>query len=52
MSPDLEGVSGKYFDAEREATPEPYALDATAAAALWAFSQGLCQVVIERHNGS
>lgn len=38
-SPDVEGVSGKYFAKCKEKRPKPQALDATAAATLWRASE-------------
>jgi retinol dehydrogenase-12 len=38
-SPDVEGVSGKYWDKCKERTPSRAALDAAAPARLWAISE-------------
>lgn len=41
MDPELEGVSGKFFDREREAAASPQAYDAEARSALWELSERL-----------
>jgi hypothetical protein len=41
VSPEVEGVGGKYFSNEREEKPKPYAVDEATAAALWAYSEEL-----------
>jgi NAD(P)-dependent dehydrogenase (short-subunit alcohol dehydrogenase family) len=38
-SPEVAGVSGKYFDKSRPATPSPAAQDAVAATRLWELSE-------------
>ncbi|MBI2422265.1 MAG: SDR family oxidoreductase [Candidatus Hydrogenedentes bacterium] len=40
-SPDLEGISGKYFDVFKEVALDPKALDAAKAAELWELSARL-----------
>jgi NAD(P)-dependent dehydrogenase (short-subunit alcohol dehydrogenase family) len=40
-SPDLEGVTGKYFEEGREATPAPLACDEALARRLWEVSAAL-----------
>jgi NAD(P)-dependent dehydrogenase (short-subunit alcohol dehydrogenase family) len=40
-SPQLEGVTGRYFEEEREATPAPLASDAQLARRLWELSTQL-----------
>jgi NAD(P)-dependent dehydrogenase (short-subunit alcohol dehydrogenase family) len=40
-SPQLEGVTGRYFEEEREATPAPLASDASLARRLWEVSAQL-----------
>ena len=42
-SPDVEGVSGRYFANQKEARPAPQALDDAAAARLWAVSEEYVQ---------
>jgi NAD(P)-dependent dehydrogenase (short-subunit alcohol dehydrogenase family) len=42
IGPDLDGVSGVYFDGQREAVPHPQALDADARARLRELSDELC----------
>ncbi|BBL80857.1 3-oxoacyl-ACP reductase [Rubrobacter xylanophilus] len=46
-SPDLEGVSGRYFDGTREARPHPWARDPGARERLWELSEGLCGGLLE-----
>jgi NAD(P)-dependent dehydrogenase (short-subunit alcohol dehydrogenase family) len=41
-SPELEGVTGRYFDGLREATADPQAYDADARRRLWELSERLC----------
>jgi NAD(P)-dependent dehydrogenase (short-subunit alcohol dehydrogenase family) len=41
MDPELEGVSGKFFDREQEAAASPQAYDAEARSALWELSERL-----------
>ena len=38
-SPEVQGVSGRYFDRQQEAKPAPQALDDAAAARLWSVSE-------------
>lgn len=40
-SPDVEGVTGRFYDRQAEATPDAQALDAEARARLWALSLSL-----------
>jgi NAD(P)-dependent dehydrogenase (short-subunit alcohol dehydrogenase family) len=42
IDPQLEGVTGAYFDHEREATAHPEAYDADARQRLWELSERLC----------
>jgi NAD(P)-dependent dehydrogenase (short-subunit alcohol dehydrogenase family) len=44
-SPEVEGVTGRYFVRCREATPEPYATDRTQAQRLWERSAALTGLV-------
>ncbi len=44
-SPEVEGVTGKYFYKCKEKAPRPYALDDEAAAKLWAESEKLVAAV-------
>ena len=44
-SPDLEGVTGRYFDKVREAKPSKVSTDAEAARRLWEVSQQLVDAV-------
>jgi hypothetical protein len=41
-SPELEGVTGRYFDGTREARANRQAYDAEARQKLWALSEELC----------
>jgi NAD(P)-dependent dehydrogenase (short-subunit alcohol dehydrogenase family) len=41
-APDLEGVTGRYFDGVEEATANDQAYDAKARRRLWEFSESLC----------
>jgi NAD(P)-dependent dehydrogenase (short-subunit alcohol dehydrogenase family) len=38
VDPDLEGVTGRFFDRQRESTPDPQALDPEQRKRLWALS--------------
>lgn len=42
ISPELEGVSGRYFDGQRESRAKPQAYDPAARERLWALSEELC----------
>jgi hypothetical protein len=42
VSPELEGVTGRYFDGMREAHANQQAYDAQARKRLWALSEELC----------
>ncbi len=42
VSPDLEGVSGRYFDGQREARAKDQAYDRRARDRLWTLSEELC----------
>jgi NAD(P)-dependent dehydrogenase (short-subunit alcohol dehydrogenase family) len=44
-SPEVEGVTGKYFDKKRAVAPNPIALDQTAQERLWDISQKLLLAV-------
>ena len=46
-SPELEGVTGRYFDGTREARANRQAYDAEARKRLWALSEELCGSVLE-----
>ena len=43
-SPEVEGVTGRYFVRCRESQPSPRALDDRAAARLWEISERLCKM--------
>ena len=42
VSPELEGVTGRYFDGTREARANRQAYDAEARRRLWTLSEELC----------
>jgi hypothetical protein len=44
VSPELEGVTGRYFDGQREARANQQAYDEEARKRLWALSEELCGV--------
>ncbi|CAA9487727.1 MAG: Retinol dehydrogenase 14 [uncultured Rubrobacteraceae bacterium] len=46
-SPEVEGVTGRYFDGTREARANRRAYDEGARRRLWAFSEELCGSVLE-----
>jgi NAD(P)-dependent dehydrogenase (short-subunit alcohol dehydrogenase family) len=41
-SPELDGVTGRYYDGERESTADQQAYDADARRRLWKLSEALC----------
>ena len=43
VSPELEGVTGRYFDGMREGSADPQAYDAAARERLWTLSKRLCE---------
>ena len=43
ISPDVEGVSGRYFKDRKEIAPAPAALDEETAARLWEISEQLVE---------
>ena len=47
ISPELEGVTGRYFDGTREARANRQAYDAEARKRLWNFSEELCGRLLE-----
>ena len=44
MSPDVDGVTGRYFEGTTEAAPHQQALDASARRRLWELSERLAGV--------
>ncbi len=46
-SPELEGVTGRYFDGKREARANRQAYDEAARERLWALSERLCEPFLE-----
>jgi NAD(P)-dependent dehydrogenase (short-subunit alcohol dehydrogenase family) len=46
-SPELEGVTGRYFDGTREGRADPQAYDEEARKRLWALSEDLCGRLLE-----
>ncbi len=51
-SPDLEGVSGRYFDGQREARAKDQAYDRQAREQLWTLSEELCGLTVSGNGGS
>jgi len=47
VSPELEGVTGRYFDGQREGRANRQAYDAQARKRLWALSEELCGSLLE-----
>jgi NAD(P)-dependent dehydrogenase (short-subunit alcohol dehydrogenase family) len=47
VSPELEGVTGRYFDGQREARANRQAYDAEARKRLWVLSEDLCGPLLE-----
>ncbi len=47
VSPELEGVTGRYFDRQREARANRQAYDAAAKKRLWVLSEELCGPLLE-----
>jgi hypothetical protein len=47
VSPELEGVTGRYFDGQREARANRQAYDVDARERLWALSEELCGSLLE-----
>ena len=52
ISPDLEGVSGRYFDGLREARAKDQAYDRQARERLWTLSEELCDFAPPVNGGS
>jgi NAD(P)-dependent dehydrogenase (short-subunit alcohol dehydrogenase family) len=48
VSPELKGITGRYFDGMREGRANRQAYDAEARRRLWALSEELCGSVLER----
>jgi hypothetical protein len=46
-SPELEGVTGRYFEGQREGRANQQAYDAEARKRLWALSEELCGPLLE-----
>jgi hypothetical protein len=46
-SPDLEGITGRYFDGTREGRANPQAYDEEARKRLWILSEQLCGRLLE-----
>jgi NAD(P)-dependent dehydrogenase (short-subunit alcohol dehydrogenase family) len=47
VSPELEGITGRYFDGTREGRANRQAYDAEARKRLWAISEELCGTLLE-----
>lgn len=43
VSPELEGVTGRYYEGRREVRPNRQAYDAAARERLWTLSEELCE---------
>ena len=52
VSPDLEGVSGRYFDGQREVRAKDQAYDRQARERLWTLSEELCGLTLSGNGGS
>jgi NAD(P)-dependent dehydrogenase (short-subunit alcohol dehydrogenase family) len=52
VSPELEGVTGRYFEGQREARANRQAYDAEARERLWVLSEKLCGRLLEPVGGS
>jgi NAD(P)-dependent dehydrogenase (short-subunit alcohol dehydrogenase family) len=52
ISPGLEGVSGRYFDGQREARANDQAYDRQARERLWTLSEELCGLATQGNGGS
>jgi NAD(P)-dependent dehydrogenase (short-subunit alcohol dehydrogenase family) len=50
-SPELEGITGRYFDGTREGRADPQAYDEEARKRLWALSEELCGRLLEPLRG-
>ena len=50
ISPELEGISGRYFDGERESHADDQAYDRDARERLWAMSEELCGLTASDQN--
>ena len=46
-SPELEGVTGRYFDGTREGRADPQAYDEEARKRLWTLSEEFCGLLLE-----
>ncbi len=51
VSPELEGVTGRYYEGRREARANPQAYDAGARERLWVLSERLCEGLLEPLRG-
>jgi NAD(P)-dependent dehydrogenase (short-subunit alcohol dehydrogenase family) len=51
ISPGLEGVSGRYFDGQREARANDQAYDRQARERLWTLSEELCGLALPENGG-
>lgn len=49
-SPDVEGVSGRYFEGSAESQPSAAARDDASARRLWGYSEGLVESIITAHG--
>jgi len=52
VSPELEGISGRYFDGERESRADDQAYGRHARERLWAMSEELCGLARSNDGGT
>ena len=52
VSPELEGISGRYFDGERESRADAQAYDRHARERLWTMSKELCDLARSSDGGT
>jgi hypothetical protein len=52
VAPDLEGVSGRYFDGQKEARSTAQAYDGAARERLWSLSEELCGLAPRQPSGA
>ena len=51
VSPELEGITGRYFNGQREGRADRQAYDAGARERLWVLSEELCGRLLEPVGG-
>jgi hypothetical protein len=52
ISPEMEGISGRYFDGERESRADDQAYDRAVRERLWAMSEELCGLARSSDTGT